>query len=184
MKKTFSIERVSGIADYRLPPSMSREIGRIIVHWSYFEYCVQEMNWQALGVTPAAGRVAVRAPRVTDRLEMLRDLIKLREGEWDNDLFKSILDRSKLVEAKRNLVTHGIWGHREDGWYVELSRGAWPKNLRELIAPTRVIQPEFKAMSLEKLREATTEISELIGDLKRLRASAVGPSTPSPDTPR
>jgi hypothetical protein len=184
MKKTVSIDRVSGAATYELPADMCREIGRIITHWAYFEYCLQEMNWQTLGITPSAGRVALRAPRASDRLEMLRDLVKLRKGEWDDDLFKSLLERTKLVAAKRDLVAHGIWAHRDDGWYVELSRGAWPKNLRDLVASTKQIDPELKPIDTDKLRAATKEISELIVDLKRLRASAVGPPAPSPRTHR
>jgi hypothetical protein len=76
MKKSLSIERVSGTPDYKLPASMRREVGRIIVHWGYFEHCVQEMNWQMLGISSAAGRIAMREPRVTDRLDMRHDLLK------------------------------------------------------------------------------------------------------------
>ena len=89
MKKT--IERVSGTAKYNLPASISREIGQIIVHWAHFEHIVQEMVWQTMQVSQQVGRIAVREPRVTDRLEMLRDLVKLRNAEWNDDLFKSIL---------------------------------------------------------------------------------------------
>jgi hypothetical protein len=162
---------------------MSREIGRIIVHWAYFEYCIQEMNRQTLGITAAAGRLAMREPRFTDRLEMLHDLIKLRKGEWDDALYKSLLSRAKLAEAKRNLVTHGIWAHRSDGWYVELTRGSWPKNLRELVAGSRKITTELVPMDTDKLRSATSEIAGLIDNLKRLRASAVGTPWPSPEKP-
>jgi hypothetical protein len=180
MKKSFYAQRVSGTAKYQLPMSMSREIGRIIVHWAYFEYCVQEMNWQTLGITPAAGRLAMREPRVENRLEMLHDLVKLRGGQWDDKLYKSILSRTRLIAAKRDLVAHGIWGSLDDGWYVELSRGSWPQNVKELVAGSRKLMPEMVHMDTDKLRAATNEIAKLIDDLKRLRASAVGPSAPSP----
>jgi len=183
MKKTLHIERVSGTATYEVPANMCREVGRMLIRWAYFEHVVQEMNWQTLGISPAQGRVAVRAPRASDRLEMLRNLIELRKGEWDDDRFKSILQRAKLLAAKRDLVAHAIWAQRDDGWYVELSRGAWPKSLRELVASTRQIQPELKPMNIDQLREATTQIDELIADLKKLRASAVALSA-SPGTRR
>jgi len=74
------IERVSGEAIYALSPSLSREIGRIIVRFAYFEQCVQEMVRQTLGLGEAASRIAVREPRVTDRLDMLRDAVGARLG--------------------------------------------------------------------------------------------------------
>src|ERR1700676_994065 len=53
MKKT--IQRVTGKARYDLPPSLSREVGRILVHWAYFEHIVQETIWETLKITPQAG---------------------------------------------------------------------------------------------------------------------------------
>jgi hypothetical protein len=75
MKKRYIAEHVSGISIYQLPPSMSREIGRIIVYWAFFEHFIQESVWQVLSVSPADGRIAVRQPSVKDRLEMLNDLV-------------------------------------------------------------------------------------------------------------
>jgi hypothetical protein len=56
MKKSYRAERASGTAVYNLPASMTREIGRIVVHWAYFEYCVQEMNWQSRTGTNCTAR--------------------------------------------------------------------------------------------------------------------------------
>jgi len=178
--KTPFIERVSGAADFKLPASMSREIGRIIVHWAYFEQCVQQMNWQTLDITPAAGRLALREPRVENRLEMLHDLVKLREGEWDDKLYRSILTRTKLATAKRDLIAHGLWAKRDEGWYVELTRGVWPKNLRQLVTGSRKVTTQLIPMDTDKLREATNEIASLIEDLGKLRESALAKPGPSP----
>lgn len=143
------------------------------------------MVWQVLGLTPAAGRIAAREPRVGDSLEMLNELISLRGGHWDSDLYKSILSRVRLITAKRHLLAHGIWGHLKDRdeWHVQLARGSWPKNLRTLVAGSKKVTPEGVPMDLEKLRSATTEISAMIDDLKRLRNSACEPNPPSLETP-
>jgi hypothetical protein len=74
------VEKISGRANYAPPPAVSREIGRIIVRFAYFEKCVLEMVWQALGLSEAAGRIAVREPRITERLDMLRDAVGLRRS--------------------------------------------------------------------------------------------------------
>ncbi len=133
MAKKYVLETISGLATPELPAPISREIGRIIVHWSYFENCVYEMVWDILNLTAAAGRIAVRQPRVEDSLAMIYDLLELRRGEWDHELYKSMLARVRLLAAKRHLITHGKWHHyergstwRTDEWHVELARGSWP----------------------------------------------------------
>jgi hypothetical protein len=173
------IDPVKGTARADLPASLAREIGRIIVHWSNFEYFVQSMVWQTIQVSEQVGRLAVRDARIADRLEMLRDLIKLRNGTWDDALFKSILERAKVVDAKRNLLAHGIWDVHAgsllegDVWYVQVARGSWPKNVKELIEGSKKINPEMMPIRLSNLRETTEGIVQLIEDLKRLRSSAV-----------
>jgi hypothetical protein len=184
MKKAYAAERVTGTARYDIPHSLYREIGRIVVRWAYFEHCVQDMVWQAMQVSHSVGRIAVREPRVTDRLEMLRDLVKLRKATWNDQLFKSILGRAKLITARRDLLAHGIWGNHPAGlwtstdtWHVQLTRGSWPKNLSELVAGSRKVNPQMVPIDLSELRSTTSEIDKLITDLKALRSSADGPTT-------
>jgi hypothetical protein len=178
------LERISGYASYELPASYSRQIGRIVVHWAYVEQCLQEMIWEALKISDAAGRKAVRDPRVTDRLDMLRDVIALRGGSVDEPLFKSIRARAELMAAKRHLLVHGIWFRDKTlgECHVQLARGSWPKTHAELIAGSKKVNPESVLMTLEELRGATSEIVELIADLKKLRASAVEPNPSLPET--
>jgi hypothetical protein len=176
MKTTLVIATLTGAAEYKLPTSMSREIGRIIVYWAFFEQCVQQMAWKILELTPPAARIAIREPRVEDRLTMVRDLVKLRKCDWDDTLYKSILTRTKLAAPKRDLVAHGLWGYTSvDGWFVELARGMWPKNLRQFVQGSRKVTTQLIQMDTAKLREATIEIDGLIVDLVKLRDATVGP---------
>lgn len=176
MRKSYQAERVQGISDPRLPAAMNREIGRIIVHWAYFEHCIQDMVWQTIGVSQAVGRVSVREPKVTDRLEMLRELLTLRQGSWDDKLYKSICERATLLGSKRHLVAHGIWGKSPAGeWTVQLTRGSWPRDAKEHVAGSKKITPEAVLMDASRLSTARSDIQSLIEDLKKLRKSAVGP---------
>jgi hypothetical protein len=178
------VERISGLAVHQLPPSFSREIGRIIVKFAYFEQCVQEMVWQALELSEAAGRIAVREPRITDRLDMLRDAIGLLSGGWDEELFKSMRQRANLIAAKRHMLAHGIWYYHPLGeWHVQLTRGSWPKTEDELVAGSKKIMPESVLITANELRSTTAEIDALIADLKRLRSSAHDVLGSSPETP-
>jgi hypothetical protein len=180
------IERISGHAAYQLPDSLSREIGRILVRLAYFEQCVLEMVWQALNLSEASGRIAVRDPRVTDRLDMLRDVIKERGGSLDEELLKTIRQKVDLIVARRHLLAHGIWFHHKalGEWHVQLTRGSWPKTKEELVSGSKKVTPESIVMTVDELRSTTAEIDGLIADLKRLRLSAVGPPQPSPETPQ
>lgn len=137
------------------------------------------MSWQAARVSAPVGRIAMREPRVTDRLEMLNDLIAVRGGIWDHDIYKSIHSRARLSAAKRDLLAHGIWAHTpRDEWTVQLARGSWPKNLSALVRGSKKVTPEGVLMDPAKLKLATNEIEGLIADLKTLRASASEPPTP------
>jgi len=124
MAKDFVLHRVQGIADHNLPAEMLREIGRLMVRWAQFEYSVQQTVWETLGVTPAQGRIAIREPRVPDRLEMINDILSLRNATWDGSLYTSIIAKSRRVNAFRDLMAHGIWGQHDGAWHCQLSRGS------------------------------------------------------------
>src|SRR5476649_2325848 len=98
------------------------------------------------GVAPQRGCRAhcVREPRVTDRLDMLRDVIGIHQGYFDEDLFKSIRLRANLIAAKRHMLAHGIWFHHKElgEWHVQLTRGSWPKTEDELIRGSKKVTPE------------------------------------------
>ena len=174
-------ERLVGFASYNLPGTFFREIGRIIVHWAFFEHCVQEMIWDLMKISEAAGRIAVREPRVTDRLDMMRDILRLRKGHWDDELFKTVRSKANLLAAKRHLVGHGKWiQHPKDGsWNVELTRGSWPKDANELALQSKKVQPEGVTLELGDLRATTSEILVLFDELNRLKQSTRVP-VPSP----
>lgn len=176
-------ERISGVAAYQLPSSLSREIGRILVRFAYFEQYVLDLVWQALKLSETAGRIAVRDPRVTDRLDMLRDIINERGGTLDEELRKSIRQRADLLAARRHMLAHGIWFyHKTLGqWYVQLTRGSWPITEQELVTGSKKTTPEHVLMTVDVLRSTTAEIDELIADLKRLRLSAYDAPPSSPE---
>jgi hypothetical protein len=177
MTKRYSAERVSGVATHDLPAPMLREIGRIIVLWARFEHTMQQRCWEALGVTPAQGRTAVREPRCSDRLIMLRDLIALRGATWDDELCKALIKRSQAVQSQRDLCAHGIWANREHQWFVQLTRGSWPEHVRELVSGPKKSSPELVPMTTEQLRSITSDILGLVSDLARLTKSASLPPT-------
>ena len=60
-----------------VPAMMLREIGRVVVAYANLEYLLSEVIYLLLDVDPKRGRLAVREPRATDRLDVIQDLILL-----------------------------------------------------------------------------------------------------------
>jgi hypothetical protein len=105
MSKRPSGEYSEGPADYRLPASMTREIGRIVVRWAYFEWYLQTIIWRLAGVDERVGRLAIKDPRITERLALLRDLAALR-GIVLNERVYSELQRTTKIAAERHHAKH------------------------------------------------------------------------------
>lgn len=175
MAKNLIAERVSGVADYNLPVAFNREIGRIIVRWANLEYYVQTMVWEILGISRAEGRIAIREPRVADRLDMVNQIIQVQQATWDADLYKSVAKRMRDLASERDLVAHAIWGRHDNQWYVQVTRGAYPNDLSHLVTGSRRVMPEMVLMTVEKLKTTSADIEKLIFDLKRLRGTAERP---------
>ena len=115
------------IAQYDLPASMCREIGRLLVRFAYVENYLQGIVYMLIGCDQGIGRLAVREPRATERLDLIRDLIaakKLKEPDLD---FKSLRNALDDAEAMRNLCAHGAWTWLEEdnAWAVRVARGSW-----------------------------------------------------------
>lgn len=176
MKKGFEIDRVRQIGSYDLPAGMSREIGRVIVRWAYFEGSIQDLVRQVLGLSDPVGRIAIREPKASERLEMLRDLVQLRGASWDDTLCKSMIDRTNQIARDRHLIAHGSWVKTANHWHIQVTRGSWLPVLKDRVgASTKKVVPELRRLDMAELRNLANQIDALIEDLRRLRKSASGP---------
>jgi hypothetical protein len=98
MSNLVETDRIQSKASYALPPSFTREIGRIIVRWAFFERQIQQMVW---GVAfdgdskgAALGRLAILEAKFPERLDLLAKLAKVRNVKYDAKTLKSIRSRS------------------------------------------------------------------------------------------
>jgi hypothetical protein len=91
-----------------LSPLLCREIGRVITRHAYLEWRLSKIIYALLSVGPKEGRLAVREPRATDRLVLIRDLVHLKglEIRADLDLLAEAIDS---VTRQRDQLAHGIW---------------------------------------------------------------------------
>lgn len=91
-----------------LPVAHSREIGRIVTHWSFLEWRLKNVAYALLGIGPKEGRLAVRQPRASDYVTMLQDLLDLKHVPVSVDLqkFRKLLND---LGDYRNSLVHGVW---------------------------------------------------------------------------
>lgn len=177
----YTITRVVQKARSDLPAPMCREIGRIIVRWAHFESHVQGLVWLMLRLDAPMGRIAVRDPRVSEKLDMILDLAVLRGWKLDLALRKSIRIRSEALSRTRDLLAHGLWAHiaSHNEWRVEDTRGQWSKHpdLARSGAPqgSRRIESEAILMTVDGLKEIVAEIALLFADIKKLQESVLEP---------
>jgi hypothetical protein len=168
---------------YKLPAAFSREIGRIVVYWAYYEHYLTRLIWKLLNLNPASGRLAVREPRADERLELIYELALLNQLTLDKALIDSMTVQTKLLRTRRDLMAHGGWAYfpPDNSWNVHMTRGNWPAQTPVQDAPKgkRSITPEFTEITLDWMRQRTAEIEALIQDAKKLAAVIAPDDMPS-----
>jgi hypothetical protein len=91
-----------------LPSFLLREIGRIVSRHAILEWKLSRTIYTLLGIDPVCGRVAVREPRTTDRLDMIADLIKIKNISVSADL-PAIRNALDACVSQRDALAHGLW---------------------------------------------------------------------------
>lgn len=183
----FRAERIKTIARYDLPAPLARDIGRFLATWAHFEHYVQALVWSALEIDDGTGRIAIREPRVTDRIDMLIDLGELHEIEMDYVLLLDIRKRANSLAAFRHILAHGLWTADGATWCALITRGAWAETQDEFLgdrpAGSKSVLPEARPITPEEVRDWAAQTVKLIEDLKLLdKQHRPRPPKPSPKT--
>jgi hypothetical protein len=160
--------RIVAQAEYDLPPSFVRQIGIIMVRWAYFEHAVRRLVWEAMGVDPKMGRIAVRDPRIDDRIEMIGDIAYLRKLKIDEKALTTLETGANEVLRWRDLLAHGIWIPQPHGWLIQMTSGNYPKDYLTEHRKRR-INPEGVNVSIEGLRTVADGAKTLIENAIALR---------------
>jgi hypothetical protein len=159
--------RIVAPAEYILPASFNREIGRTIVSWAYFEHLLRHIAWDLLGVSDKIGRVAVRDPRIDDRLDMLLDVAYLKKISLDQKQIAKLKTKVAEVSRWRHLLAHGVWIPRNGNWLLQMTGGQYPKNF-EAEHHKRRINPEGINVDIDGLRSVTSLIESLIEEASKI----------------
>lgn len=182
-----------------LPAPICREIGRVMVRWAHLEHAVQLIILNLMQVTLPYGRLAVREPRLEDRIQLLKNLADLRGIEIPSGPLSTLQKNSRDLARDRDTIAHGIWTNRDGHYYVILSRGKWSDE--NVPHASRSAIPEALKVDVPSLRsitagiDATTRLAMLLSQLvqqkltpppevhpeqfpRRTRKSGQGPSRP------
>lgn len=91
-----------------LPPRHLEALGGVIMAWAQLERNLRFLIYEILGVGPKEGRLAVREPRLSDVVALVRDLLEVKELTPPPEL-GALSDAIRTVEPWRNALAHGIW---------------------------------------------------------------------------
>jgi hypothetical protein len=173
MKGKHVFQRVISTPRYDIPASLSREIGRVIVRWAYFEEQLQSLIWAIVFDCAedgaALGRLAVRELRIEQRADLLADIANVRRVAFDKALLRAIKRKALDISRRRNLLAHGGWTFRPDtGWLVRETRGSWEEQA-DGPRGKRSITPQPVPVSTDDVRRTVAELEKLISDATKLR---------------
>jgi hypothetical protein len=166
-----------------LPSPLLREIGRIVVRHAALELQLNLMIYQLLEIDAAMGRITVRDPRTSDRLDMIADLLEMKKIKVRADL-PAIRTSLQECASGRDLLAHGIWvddNARPGKVMLRTLSGRWTPDgttkLKRRIQPEGVEYDVTKARQLTALIEATGErLHDLGVEIRAALASSRGKS--------
>jgi len=166
--------RVTQPASYELPALFNREIGRIVVRWAYLEHYLQNLCFMLLRLSQVEGRLAVRSPRASDRLDMIDDLVFLNKLSTDNVAAERVRRIVSENAEFRDLFAHGLWtfSRTHNKWSVQNTRGSWRNSAtKDRTARKKLVAPEGVLVTLRALKRTVTDLEQAILDAKLIQAT-------------
>lgn len=166
--EVFAMQKLPSITE--LPIQMNNEIGKIIVGFAFFEYTLTRIAYELLGIDPKQGRVAVRASRGHELVEMVRDLCELAKLKIKFK-FAPLITTARATNVRRDLIAHGVWLRDEPTGNIFLlrTRGHWKPEKHKSGNVKRAISPQGEQHTAEDLMEIRTEIDALVKDCIELK---------------
>ena len=171
-----------------LPPSLCREIGRIVTRWAYLEAGIQHTLRMLLGISDQEGRLVLREAILTERLEIIVDLAHLYGLKMDKAVLKNMKAAIIKTIEIRNLMAHGTWSYDADHqkWAVTVTKGAWEDQKVAKTERKKKVNPEGLLTNVETMQGTVRDIDALIAQGRNLHASLIeqtaawGEAPPSP----
>jgi hypothetical protein len=166
-----------------IPEHVATKVGQIITSYAYLDYRLKMLLWDLSGVDEKVGRITLRDPRATEKLQMARDLLFLKNIVVEDNKFKKLYDGINEVERLRDLLAHGIWTENDRKWAVISFKGNVEDQTISRTERKRQIRPESFNITPEGLLAVREAVEALISSVESFAQHATSSKMPSPNPP-
>lgn len=97
----------------RQPPILQR-VGTAVTHWAFFEAVIEDMIAGFLESEIHWVYTITAELSISNRIEAIRGLARMRLGDTDFADIQAKLDHFKQLVPFRNKVVHGLWAETDD----------------------------------------------------------------------
>jgi hypothetical protein len=151
-----------------LPMTLLREIGLIMILSARLEWMLSRFAYSVLGLDRTEGRIAVREPRGTDRLDMICQLLTYKSIESRTDLQELRADIDEC-ERGRDRVAHGIWVRDPifNTLRIVSTRGQWQPTPSSPPKTSRKIAPEGVEFDLPEARALSAKLQSTLAKVEQ-----------------
>lgn len=146
----------------RLPPSVSREVGRVIQRYALLEHRFFILIYGLLRIDQKLGRVAVREARGKDLVDVVRILMEAHGQIPLKPWWQKLHKKMESAATQRDLLAHGIWVRHPTTKqiFLRVTRGNWqPDGAQGKVS--RKIKPEGVPFGPTESRAALAVIREI-----------------------
>ncbi|MFC7499043.1 hypothetical protein ACFQRC_07385 [Enterovirga sp. GCM10030262] len=141
-----------------LTAAQAQELGYLVAWWAFLEHQVAVMGKDLLAISEEEGRAVFTQMNIRPRLQTISLLLPSR-AIYDRDVKRFAEFRTAIeeVQAKRNLVAHGLWSEDHDGGRFVLQMWGGKDGVKRL-------EPEAHPMDDEKISQICGEIAMLAAE--------------------
>lgn len=172
-----------------LPKRLYHEIGRVITTHAYLEYALNRTIYALIDVDPKIGRIAIREPRTTERLEMIVDIAQIRGLQIEKSFLDDLRCAIQKVATARDEIANGIWlnhpGTQDP--LLRITRAQWQPDKTKRGKVKRSIKPEGREFGVAECRDLAQLIrvaAKAVDDLYDSLLAQLPPLPPTPNVPR
>jgi hypothetical protein len=162
-----------------LPDDLLREIGRVMVLFARLEWTLSRIAYALLGLDRTDGRIAVREPRATERIDMICQLLDYHKLPFSGS-FQALRPQILEYQSLRDKIAHATWVR--DPVYGALriinTSGQWKPIPFEQEKLPRKVKPEGVTFELPEATQLSGnllsvfhKLSELSNEIRQFSAS-------------
>jgi hypothetical protein len=155
-----------------LPSDYLIGIGAVCFEWAILERGLSQITYGLLNIGQKHGRVAVRSPRASDQIAMIRQLMHLENVTSEAVDLDKLAETLGKLEKLRDMIAHGTWMRGEkDEFLLQDLGGNWKpdphgKKVARRITPEGVMVESDSLLELGKaIKSARGAVDQLAREL-------------------